>query len=273
MLGRLDPGFFLGGQMQLEPELARAAIGRLGERLGFDEIEAASAVIRITNENMANAIRIVTVEEGIDPREFALIAFGGAGATHACEIADAIGMSRVVVPPRPGLCSAFGALAASVRIDAVRSVYLTDRRTSAAELDGLFRELEAEAHEDVAAQGGSEPDVRRSIAMRYQGQNYEQEVIVPPGVIDDAALTAIYADYDRLYEEFYGYRLDGIPIELVRLTVVATAEPPAFASLPPEAGSGDEARTRQVYFPGHGFAATPSYAARALRRARGRTAR
>ena len=256
VLGRLDPGFFLGGQMQLEPELARAAIGRLGERLGFDETEAASAVIRIANENMANAIRIVTVEEGIDPRGFALIAFGGAGATHACEIADAIGMSRVVVPPRPGLCSAFGALAASVRIDAVRSVYLTDRRTSAAELDGLFRELEAEAHEDVAAQGGSEPDVRRAIAMRYQGQNYEQEVIVPPGVIDDAALTAIYADYGRLYEEFYGYRLDGIPIELVRLSVVATEEPPAFASLPSEAGSGDEARTRQVYYPGHGYAAT-----------------
>jgi N-methylhydantoinase A len=92
--------------------------------------------------------------------------------------------------------------------------------------------------------------------MRYQGQNYEQEVIVPPGVIDDAALTAIYADYGRLYEEFYGYRLDGIPIELVRLSVVATEEPPAFASLPSESGSGDEARTRQVYFPGHGHAAT-----------------
>src|SRR4051794_1760242 len=257
VLGRLDPGFFLGGRMQLEPELARAAIGRLGERLGFDETEAASAVIRIANENMANAIRIVTVEEGIDPRGFALIAFGGAGATHACEIADAIGMSRVVVPPRPGLCSAFGALAASVRVDAVRSVYLTDRRTSAAELDGLFRELEAEAHEDVAAQGGSEPDVRRAIAMRYQGQNYEQEVIVPPGVIDDAALTAIYADYGRLYEEFYGYRLDGIPIELVRLSVVATEEPPAFASLPSEAGAGGEPRTRRGYLPRPGSPVTP----------------
>jgi N-methylhydantoinase A len=255
VLGRLDPGFFLGGRMQLEPELARAAIGRLGERLGLDETETASAVIRIANENMANAIRIVTVEEGIDPRGFALIAFGGAGATHACEIADAIGMARVVVPPRPGLCSAFGALAASVRVDAVRSVYLTDRRTSAAELDALFGELAEEAHADVAAQGGSAaPEVRRAIAMRYQGQNYEQEVIVPPGVIDEVALTAIYADYGRLYEEFYGYRLDGIPIELVRLSVVATEAPPAFSSLPSEGGSGDADRTRPVYFPAHGFA-------------------
>jgi N-methylhydantoinase A len=256
VLGRLDPGFFLGGRMQLEPELARGAIARLGERLGLDETETASAIIRVANENMANAIRIVTVEQGIDPRGFALVAFGGAGATHACEIADAIGMTRVVVPPRPGLCSAFGAIAASVRVDAVRSVYLTDRRTSAGEVDRLFRELAAEAHADAAAQGGSaSPELRRAIAMRYQGQNYEQEVAVPPGVVDEAALAAIYADYGRLYEEFYGYRLDGIPIELVRLSVVATEPAPAFAALPSEGDSGDPDRTRQVSFPGHGFTA------------------
>ncbi len=102
-------------------------------------------MVRICNENMANAIRIVTVEEGIDPREFALVAFGGAGATHACEIADAINMRRVVVPPRPGLFSAFGALAAIVRVDAVRSVYLTDRTTSPASSTRSSVELEARA--------------------------------------------------------------------------------------------------------------------------------
>ena len=211
---------------------------QLGERLGFDETRAASAIIRIANENMANAIRIVTVEEGIDPRGFALVAFGGAGPTHACEIADAIGMSRVVVPPRPGLCSAFGALAASVRVDAVRSVYLTDRRTSAGRARRPLRRARGRGARRCRRAGrrAPTPDVRRAIAMRYQGQNYEQEVIVPPGAIDDAALTAIYADYGRLYEEFYGYRLDGIPIELVRLSVVATEQPPAFASLPSESG-------------------------------------
>ena len=246
ILGRLDPDFFLGGRMQLQPELARTAIARLGERLGLDETETASAIIRVTNENMANAIRIVTVEEGIDPRGFALVAIGGAGATHGCEIADAIGMSRVVVPPSSGLCSAFGAIAASVRVDAVRSVYLTDRRTTAAELDGLFRELEREAHDDVAAQGASEqPAVRRAIAMRYQGQNYEQEVIVPPGAIDDAALTAIYADYGRLYEEFYGYRLDGIPIEAGTALRGRNGGAAGVRHAPPRAGDGwgrDDAR-------------------------------
>ena len=264
-LGRLDPGFFLGGKLPLDPALSAAALGRVGAQLGLSAVEVASAMVRVTNENMANAIRIVTVEQGIDPRGFALIAFGGAGATHGCEIADAIGMRRVVVPPRPGLCSAFGALAADVRVDAIRSVYLTERTTTASQLDGLFRELEAQALADLAAQGATgSPVVRRSIAMRYQGQNYEQEVAVPNGTIDEAALAAIYADYGRLYEEFYGYRLDGIPVELVRLQVVADEGAPSLSSLPSESHEGEvagtgpsaaatRAATRDVHFPGHGF--------------------
>lgn len=255
VLGRLDPGFFLGGQMRLDPGLAAAALEQLGDRLGRPAVEVASAMVRVCNENMANAIRIVTVEQGIDPRELALIAFGGAGATHACEIAEALGMRRVIVPPAPGLCSAFGALAATVRVDAVRSVYLTDVRAKAAELDGLFAELEETARADFHAQSaGEEPTLRRLVAMRYQGQNYEQEVPVPPGVIDEGVLAALYVEYGRLYEGFYGYRLDGIPIELVRLSVVATGAARQFGRLPgvPDAEPGPPV-ARQVFFPGHGF--------------------
>jgi len=257
VLGRLDPSYFLGGQMALDPERSGAVLDDLGRLLGLDRIETASAMVRICNENMANAIRIVTVEQGIDPRDFALVAFGGAGATHACEIADAINMRRVVVPPRPGLCSAFGALAASVRVDAVRSVYLTDRSTSAAALEPLFHELEEQALSDVAAQGlAQQPSVRRFIAMRYQGQNYEQEVAVPTGPVDETALAELYTGYGRLYEGFYGYRLDGIPIELVRLSVVAMGEPPAFASLPTDEAEGEGPERREVFFPGSGFVPT-----------------
>ena len=257
VLGRLDPAYFLGGKIALDPALSRSVLEELGGELGLDRVETASAMLRICNENMANAIRIVTVEEGIDPREFALVAFGGAGATHACEIADAINMRRVVVPPRPGLFSAFGALAASVRVDAVRSVYLTDRTTSAAELDTLFRELESQAQADVTAQGlAHQPAVRRLIAMRYQGQNYEQEVAVPAGTVDEALLAEVYAEYARLYEGFYGYLLDGIPIELVRLSVVAMGEPPVFASLPTEEAEGEGPGRRDVFFPDAGFVAT-----------------
>ena len=257
-LGRLDPGFFLGGRIQLDSALARQALARLGKQLGRSEIETASAMVRVCNENMANAIRILTVEQGTDPREHALIAFGGAGPTHACEIADALGIEHVLVPPAPGLCSAFGALAAGVRIDAVRSVYLTDVRTSAAELAGIFGELEAQARADFAAQGlGAEPSVRWLAAMRYQGQNYEQEVPFPEAELDDGALRAAYERYGQFYEDFYGYRLDGIPIELVRLAVIATGETPSFPRLPgvPEP-SDTEARERDVFFPGGGFVST-----------------
>jgi N-methylhydantoinase A len=257
VLGRLDPAYFLGGKIALDPALSQGVLDELGAKLNLDGVETASAMVRICNENMANAIRIVTVEQGIDPREFALIAFGGAGATHACEIAEAINMRRVIVPPRPGLCSAFGALAAIVRVDAVRSVYLTDRTTTAAELDTLFTELEAQAQADVTAQGlAQKAAVRRFIAMRYQGQNYEQEVTVPAGTVDEAVLAEVYAEYGRLYEGFYGYRLDGIPIELVRLSVVAMGEPPVFASLPSEEGESEGPGQREVFFPATGFVAT-----------------
>jgi N-methylhydantoinase A len=215
--------------------------------------------VRIANENMANAIRIVTVEQGIDPRDFALVAMGGAGPTHAAEIADAIGMRRVLVPPSPGLASAFGALVAPLRIDAVRSVHLVDTRVTAEQLGALFDELEAGAGDDFAAQsGGEEPaDVRRTVALRYQGQNYEQEVPVPAGAVTAETLRALLEDFARLYEGFYGYRLDGIPIELVRLSVVATGEVgTAGASIASHEGAAEES-ARNVFYPGRDYVETP----------------
>jgi N-methylhydantoinase A len=215
-------------------------------------------MVRVANENMANAIRIVTVEQGIDPRDFALVAMGGAGATHACEIADAIGMGRVLVPPSPGLASAFGALAAQVRIDAVRSVHLVDSRTSAEEVGGLFAELEARAEADFEAQAGGRTarEVRRIAALRYQGQNYEQEVAVPAGALDEPALRGVYEEFARLYEGFYGYRLDGIPIELVRLQVVVVGDAPSVGAESTAVVASAEAE-RPVWFPDAGFVPTP----------------
>jgi N-methylhydantoinase A len=147
------------------------------------------------------------------------------------------------------------ALAAAPRIDAVRSVYLTGRAHDAAEVGAIFAELEAQARADFAAQGlGEQPTLRRLAAMRYQGQNYEQEVPFVSGAIDDERLQSAYAEYGRLYEGFYGYRLDGIPIELVRMAVIAIGDAPGFARLPgiPEPAE-QQAQTRDVFFPGTGF--------------------
>lgn len=258
-LGRLNPDFFLGGRLRLDGAQSLEALGRLGGRLGRAEVDVASAMVRIANESMANAIRIVTVEQGIDPREFALVAMGGAGPTHAAEIADAMGMRRVLVPVNPGLCSAFGALAAQVRVDAVRSVHLTSARASAAELGGFFADLERRALADFEAQAGGRAshETRRSLALRYQGQNYEQEVAVRDGKLSDADLAGVYEDFARLYEGFYGYRLDGIPIELVRLQVVIAGEELRLPEPAQADGAGGEEVTREVWFPGYGFVETP----------------
>jgi N-methylhydantoinase A len=255
VLGRLNPEFFLGGRLRLDPALSAATVRALGGRLGLDEVEVAASMIRVANENMANAIRIVTVEQGIDPREFAILAFGGAGPTHAAEIADAMGIERVIVPPNPGLCSAFGTLAAQVRVDAVRSISLVAERTTGAELDRLFAALEEQAQVDFAGQGAAAGgEVRRQLAMRYGGQNYEQEIPVTPGAVD---LGAVVEDYHRLHEEFYGYRFEGIPVELVRITVVVNAAEPALPALTANGAAPAGETVRQVHFPGHGFLETP----------------
>jgi N-methylhydantoinase A len=259
LLGRLNPDFFLGGRLRLDGGLSRSVLVPLAERLGRSEVDVAASMVRVANENMANAIRIVTVEQGIDPRGFALIAMGGAGPTHAAEIADAMGMRRVLVPVNPGLCSAFGALAAQVRVDTVKSVHLTDARATSKDVSRLFADLERQALADFEAQAGGSArhHVRRSVAMRYQGQNYEQEVSVPGGELSGSALAGVYKDFARLYEGFYGYRLDGIPIELVRLQVVIAGE---TLSLPePLQGDGTAGMetAREVWFPDRGFVTTP----------------
>lgn len=265
VLGRLNPQYFLGGALELDPEAARAALGRLTGVLGGNEVGVASSMVRVANENMANAVRIVTVEEGVDPREHALIAMGGAGPTHAAEIAEAIGIDRVIVPLHPGLTSAFGALAAEVRVDEVKSVALKSTSLSLETLEELFADLEQTAIANFEAQGSGEiePSVARTIAMRYEGQNYEQEITVPDGDITPEALDAILGRYHDLHEEFYGYRLDALPVELVRLTVTVTAaEKAGIPSLSLEVrgqAASEEppaARTVDVHF-GDAFQTTP----------------
>jgi len=259
LLGRLDPAFFLGGRLALKPERSGDAMRTLADRLGHDEVEVASSMIRIANESMANAIRIVTVEQGIDPRDFAIVAMGGAGPTHACGIAESIGIDRVIVPPHPGVTSAFGALAAPVRVDEVRSIALTSGSLDVAALAAQVDELERSARAAFAAQspGGEAPRVERAIAMRYQGQNYEQEVALPDGALDAAALERTFERYHELHQEFYGYRFDGAPIELVRIAVTVAGPDPDLPPLHAQAAEGERAgRVADVYFDEGGFQPT-----------------
>lgn len=259
LLGRLNPDYFLGGRLTLDAALSGTAMRQIAGRQGSDELEVASSMVRIANESMANAIRIVTIEQGIDPRDFAIVAMGGAGPTHACGIADAIGVNRVLVSPHPGLTSAFGALAAPVRVDEVRSVSWVSRNVQPTDVRLAFEELTEQAIRNFTAQGAEAARGRvvRTIAIRYEGQNYEQEVPLPDGEIDEAALSTAYERYHARHEQFYGYRFDRIPMELVRLSVtVSETNEPLPALTNPQDESTRPAGTAEVYFNSWGFQPT-----------------
>ena len=220
VLGRIDPGSFLGRRLQLDPGRAREALAALGARVGLDAVGAAAAVVEIANEGMAGTIRRVAVERGVDPRDFELVAFGGAGPLHAAEIAASLGMAGVIVPPHPGLASAFGTLLADRRVDRRSTHYAPLRRSGRRALAGRLETMELEARTALAAEGfAGEPAVARSLSMRYAGQNYELEVPLAPGPLDERGLAAAFAAFHALHHELYGYSFPGETVELIDASV------------------------------------------------------
>jgi N-methylhydantoinase A len=261
VLGRLDPRYFLGGEIALNVDKAREGLADFGARLRLPLEEAALAIVELANENMANAIRLLTVERGIDPRDYDLIAFGGAGPLHGAELAAAVGIRRVIVPPHPGHGSAFGALLADLRVDRIWTQAFRSNRIDPARIDERFRTLTASAVEDLRAEGFTgEPLIQRSISMRYLGQNYEQSVPVPAGSIVGSTLTELFERFHRQHERFYGYRIAGEIIELIHFNVSAIGPVPRatlteLPGLPRPRPIGD----RLVSFRGDGRRPTAIY--------------
>jgi N-methylhydantoinase A/oxoprolinase/acetone carboxylase beta subunit len=230
LLGRLDPGQFLGGRMTLDVERARRAAADLGRRVGLDEPALAEGVVRIANANMERAIRVVSVQRGVDPREFALLAFGGAGGMHACAIAETLDIGTVIVPRHAGVLSALGMLLADAIKDHARTILRAGDAIDAAELETLFAPLVEAAERDLAREGFT-PDrihVERRLDVRYAGQSYELAVPMAPGFRDE---------FDRRHARTYGYADPRRAIEVVTLRVVAVGrtEKPAVprADAPP----------------------------------------
>ncbi len=229
LLGRLDAAYFLGGRMPLDLARAREAAAALAARLGLEPLALAHGVVRVANANMERAIRVVSVERGHDPREFALVAFGGAGGMHACEIADMLEIAAVVVPRHAGVLSALGMLLADVTRDYSQSVLHPVAGLSPAWFEARFAALEARAAADLAAEGyaGDRARLERAIDVRYLGQSYE--ITVP--------WQADYRDeFDRRHAQRYGYANPARPAEAVTLRVRAvglTGKPalPRAASL------------------------------------------
>lgn len=227
LLRRIDPSRFLGGRMALDIERAETAIEQLAEAMGVDREAAARSVIAVVNANMERAVRVISVQRGHDPRDFAMIAFGGAAGLHACALAESLGLTSVIVPRDPGVLSARGA----AESDVVKEYSRTVMRPlgSDADLADVFASLEVEARAafDRERVGRESVAVTRTADARYRGQSHELTV----GWYDDPA--AVATAFHAAHKRYHGYSAEEEPIEIVtvRLRVAAAVERPPPAEL------------------------------------------
>ncbi len=243
VLGRLDPGNFLGGEMALDAPAAEAAVDRLAEALGMDPLEAAEGIVTIVNANMANAIRSRTVQRGLDPRDFALMAFGGGGPMHAADVAAMLGVPEVVVPAHPGITSAMGLLTTDLRYDTIRTAFQVEGAVDHAFVTRSLSEMTAALTELFVKDGLDPADIRfeRAADIRYVGQGYELRVDLPDGPFDAAAEEALLAAFEDRHRREYGHVFPGAPREIVNLRLVGVGAVRRIAAPPPLQGGSREA--------------------------------
>jgi N-methylhydantoinase A len=266
VLGRLNPRALLGGRMEIHPERARRAMEReLTPALGIDAVRAAAGILEIINVNMMGAVRVISIEQGEDPRGFRLVAFGGAGPLHAADVARNMGMRHVLVPPRPGLLSALGLLHADVRGDfsLTRLVRAEARRLGA--LNDGFRQLKRRGQAWLEGEGEAPRAARFEwlADLRYFGQNSELILDAGGERLDARALARLVAAFHKEHKACYGYDMKTQPVEVVTLRLTVTVrrrvpppEPPCTAHGPARAALTGR---RRVWFPETGFVTTPVY--------------
>lgn len=253
VLGRLNPGYLLGGRMSLNRKLADQAIGTLAESLDMDPIQAAAGILDVVNSTMVRAIRVVSVERGYDPREFALLPFGGAGSLHACDLAREMGMREIVVPPYPGILAALGLLVSDLRVDGSVTRRLRLSEVDEAELVHVFRSVEEGLRNSAAVRTRPEAGwwAAYSLDMRYLGQSFELRVPMDVEHPSGNSLERLAAAFDQTHDQIYGFATPQAAKEIVAFRISLQA-PSGLSSdqLPryPIANGGVEATHRPVFF-------------------------
>src|SRR5713226_6117255 len=220
VLGRLSPSFLLGGDLALYPKLAHTAIVQsIAKPLRMEAINGASGVLRIAIAKIAEALRAVTVEKGLDPREMVLVAFGGAGPMFACEVAEQLEIERIVVPPAAGLLSSLGLLLAEPLHDSVRTILRDAESANGKELEKTFRRMEKRARSLLRIEGVKDTDVgyQRFFDLRYQGQSYELSIPVRREIVDRRVIRSAVRDFHRKHEVHYGYSQLDKTVEIVNV--------------------------------------------------------
>lgn len=221
VLGRLNPEYFLGGNVKLDIDLARKSVSKIASNLNISLEEAALGIIRIASANMVQAIREVTVERGSDPRQFVLVPFGGAGSTQAVDIADQLDIDLILVPPHPGITSALGLICTNLRVDLMRTILTESNTENEENLLGTLKELSLEAESRLIDQGATVDEIQFDwkVDMRYRGQSHELSINLKQ---DTSNITSASIDaFEYLHKESFGYELEGRNVEWVTARVVA----------------------------------------------------
>ncbi len=234
VLGRLDPDNFLGGEMRLNTKAARQAIDGLAEELTLSPEQAAAGILTIVNSNMANAIRSRTVQKGLDPRNFSLVAFGGAGPLHGVAVATMLGIPEVIVPEYPGIGSAVGLLTSDLKYDLVGTQIQTSDSLDLPRLNGRLDALQAKLADQFRADGIEFADVefRRFGELRYAGQGYELRIEFPDDALTADDLAAFFNAFHARHEQEYGHAFPDMPVEVVNVRVVGNANMDKIQPLP-----------------------------------------
>jgi N-methylhydantoinase A len=254
-LGRLNPSFFLGGEMMLDADAARHAIAeRVAAPLALDPLAAASGIVEIANAHMIGAMRLVSVQRGYDPRDFVLVAFGGAGPLHANALARELGIPAVLVPPSPGIASAVGMLVTDIRHEFVATRRLRLDALTPTTLEALFADFVAEGEARLTRDAVPPADRRmlRSADLRYHGQSFELPITVPAGALSTGDVERLRAEFHAAHERAYGYAAPDDPVELVNVRLAAVGVTPKPRRAPLREGGRDAAPAvkgrRDVWF-------------------------
>jgi N-methylhydantoinase A len=263
VLGRIGATGLLAGRMSLDVEAGRRAVGVVGTRLGLSPVEAAHGTLRVVNANMLRLIRKLSVERGYDPRDYALVAFGGCGPLHGGDLAEELGMRTVIVPENAGVLSALGQLLADVRADFVRTTIMALEPGHMPDLERRYRELEARATTWLESEGI--PAARRRILRhadaRYVGQNWELTVDVPAGPLGPGSVDVVADAFHAAHERKYTYALRAHTVELIncRVTALGESPKPTLPEFPPATDRVDTAQVgrRPVVWEGERSVETP----------------
>ena len=250
VLGRLNPSDLLGGAMKIFPENAEKVYTKLGSRLGINEYEAAVSVIRISNSMMGKILRIVSVERGYDPRDFSLVAFGGAGPMHVCALAEELEINRIILPRNPGMFSALGLLTADLFHDYSNPVLSGTDDVDPDAVEELFSRMEEQGRAILELEGVPESGHKflRTLDMRYKGQGFELNVETRGRFTGNSVNDALIGFHGK-HMEVYGYMDEGEPVEIVnaKLRAIGLLETPGLVDNGNN-GKSEPRETRKVYF-------------------------